>query len=201
MKIFENQKKKMHFSGLNRQTTVCDFLDAQAEYLAAEPLDCPVCSDNCCRRDWNLQLDIVFFNRLVRDQNQLTPRKIAEKFIRLNPLQRPVFKEFPCLFLQENGRCQIYKSRALTCRLYTCREESEEYSKLKNILILSLNIPLAVKYLSLKHDISIQKAATHFELAEPALLPIEATNYRIRISELIAAARGFLPPKSSNIFS
>ncbi|MFW5999288.1 MAG: YkgJ family cysteine cluster protein [Halanaerobiaceae bacterium] len=199
MKIYKNKQNKMDFSGLSKNTTVQDYLTAQTAYLDKHPLKCSTCRDNCCRRNWNLQLDIVFFNRLLEKSN-LSPAKTAKKYIKFNPLQRPVFRQFPCVFLDPDDRCSIYQRRALTCRIYTCHEESEKYITLKTILIQTLNITLAVKLKSLQNNISPEEAATSFELAKPELIPLTAKDYNLRISRLISAARGFLPPKSQNLF-
>ena len=193
MEIKKNKNGQMFISNITNTDTVSDYLDTLNTFLTSHPLKCSSCSDNCCQQNWNLQLDIVFFNRLVTNNPTSSAKTTAEKFIKLNPLKKPVFRMFPCKFLNENGRCSIYKRRAFTCRVYTCKNETKKYSQFKDTLIQALNVALAVKLTLIFKKTTLKKAGTIYNLKNSEDLPLNNQTYDINIFQLLKACEGYLP--------
>ncbi len=190
MDIYLNGEGKMDFTELNKQTTIKDYLDEIDNFLEKNPVSCFSCEENCCARDWNIELDIVFFNRylVLRDKFD----RIIDDLISINKLLRPVFKDSPCKFLNNNNLCSIYQKRPFICRAYNCYPETERYKILKDLILEGLNYCLLVKlqlqgkHLKLKGKIDKDLYQINNKL------PLSITDYQITIYELVKSIKNLL---------
>ena len=159
----------MDVKGITSNSTVKDYLEAQEEFLEKHPAPCFTCSDNCCERDWNIELDIVFFNRLVNENANGDNKdncffKMLDQYVTVNQVNGPVFKHTPCQFLNEDGLCSIYDRRTFICRGYTCHQEKERYKVLRGLIGHALNLTLLIKIKQEQNNKSLENITTQFEI-------------------------------------
>ena len=211
MELYFNEKGKVEVKDIDKNSQVTDFIKAIDNLLDENPLYCIDCNDNCCSRDWNIELDIVFFNRLYQGaikgikgksgrriddlkKNQSNKqKKWIDTLIDINALNRPVFNSSPCIFLKENGLCKIYAKRPLICRGYICYEESDNYKLVRDIILDSLNLILLIKLISFKENQSMEEIASNkFRVENIDLLPFHKSDYNISIYNLVKGLKSVL---------
>jgi Fe-S-cluster containining protein len=194
LQIYFNKNRKMDLKNFTSDSTVKDYLDALDKFLEENPAPCFTCSDNCCERDWNIELDIVFFNRLLnekaKDENEdFWFLKLLDQYVTINQVNGPVFKHTPCQFLNKEGLCKIYEKRTFICRGYTCHPETERYKVLRGLIGHALNLTLLIKIKQKQNQESLENVSTVFEIDNPEQLPLEATDYNINISNLVESVK------------
>ena len=212
---FEQEQRKngrrIEVRGFNSRTTVADFLEANSHFLGEHPLPCFDCSDNCCRRGWNIELDIVFVNRWCL-KNRLAVSEFYSRFISLNGFGSPVFKQEVCSFLDKEGKCQIYSLRPFICRAYTCFQEGPSYQVLRDIVVRSLGLLLLNKLwvAADSGNVSLQREQRPIRenllyLEEKLVLPreefLEQKDYSVKISLLFKIVEPFLDRRRKEVFN
>ena len=182
----------MALKRINKKTTVKNYLDEIDSFLKKHPNSCFTCQNNCCARDWNIELDIVFYNRLIK--NGLYNKKI-EDYILINKLNRPVFKDTPCQFLNFNNLCSIYPKRPFICRAYNCKQESDNYKIIRDFILEALNFSLFIKLQTAaeKREKTVRnRNECDLDINEKNL-PLNISDYKkINIYELIKSVENVL---------
>lgn len=188
MKLKFNKNQKVAIKNINQKDKVINFIEAVDTFLKDYPLSCFNCEDNCCSRGWNIELDIVFYNRLLQGEIE---RK--NDLIIINNLHRPVFNSTPCPYLNKAGLCNIYKKRPFICRGYICYQVTEDYKLLRDFILDSLNISLLIKLKAEKENKPAALIARNqFEIKKGDILPFNKNNYYIKIFKLIEGIRPVL---------
>ncbi|MFW6270880.1 MAG: YkgJ family cysteine cluster protein [Bacillota bacterium] len=195
MELYFNQNNEMDVKKINNEVQVIDFINAIRDFLKKNPLDCFNCKDNCCSRGWNIELDIVFYNRLIDEDIPYLENYRGEvnSIFEINSLNRPVFKDSTCFFLNKKGKCRIYEKRPFICRGYTCYQEAENYKILRDTILDSLNLTFYIKLLAEKENKTVSKIAFNkFEIKQYKLLPFKRKDYSIKILNLIEGIKPIL---------
>ncbi len=177
MDCFFNKKGELDIRGLTRKSTVEDFLQANRIFLRKNPLACLECEQNCCQQGWDIELDLVFVNKMAKESNK-NLKEIINELTKMNKLKRPVFKQNPCFFLQENGFCSCYSARPFICRTFTCYNEAENYIFIRNIILRILNLALINKINLLKKD-------SQDQIKNTVNIFLDVDNYNININLLL----------------
>lgn len=200
MKIYKNKEGKMDINKLKKDTTIKNYLNEIDNFLETNPVPCFSCKENCCKRDWNIELDIVFFNRFMISKDNLN--NVIDDIIYINELFRPVFKDNPCKFLYNYNMCSIYPKRPYICRAYNCYPETEKYKILKDLILEALNFCLLVKLQSEYQEYDIINKKLNLDMYKLNInkLPLSVTNYQIKICKLIKTFKNLLDDYRYNKF-
>lgn len=199
LELFFNQEGAIDIKKYSKTTRVKDFLDANREFLEENPLACFECTENCCRQGWDIELDIVFVNRLLENR-QLKIHQLFEEYIGLSKLKNPIFKDQTCKFLHKEGFCMIYDQRPFICRAYTCHLEGDKYRLLRGIILRFLNLTLLFKVISLKEDSSPLQVADRYSVSFPREIPLHKKNYKIVIHPQVNNFREFLSSSEQDLY-
>ncbi|MFW6007181.1 MAG: YkgJ family cysteine cluster protein [Halanaerobiales bacterium] len=196
MELFFNKDQEIDIKNINKNNKVIDFLSAITNFLEAHPLDCFNCNSNCCSRDWNIELDIIFYNRLLNQEIKYDKLKNLDNprsLLKINSINRPVFNDKPCYFLGENNLCQIYEKRPFICRGYICYNDSDNYKIFRDTILDSLNLILLIKLLSEKENKSLKRISVEkFDIKKIDKLPFHDLDYNIKIIDLIEGIKTVL---------
>lgn len=108
-----------------------DNLFHEAHYEVFEEIDCLKCA-NCCKTTSPIFRD-VDINRLSK-RLKTNPSQFIANYLHIDNEGDYVLNSSPCVFLQEDNKCEVYKDRPLACREYPHTNRK----KVKQILTLTL---------------------------------------------------------------
>ena len=200
MELFFNKNREIEVTGVEKGTTVEDFLEGNSAFLQKHPLSCFTCNDNCCRQGWDIVLDIVFANRYCQKKNN-SLKYFFQHFVSFNALESPVFKQEICSFLSSEGKCQIYGWRPFICRAYTCYPESISYLVLRDIIVRGMSLLLSKKIMSEVKTVEIPQhpGSSIINVSQNDLL--EMTAYNVEITQLAQEIDSFLSSREKEVFN
>jgi uncharacterized protein len=108
-----------------------DNLFHEAHYEVFEEIDCLKCA-NCCKTTSPIFRD-VDINRLSK-RLKTNPSQFIANYLHMDNEGDYVLNSSPCVFLQEDNKCEVYEDRPLACREYPHTNRK----KMKQILTLTL---------------------------------------------------------------
>ena len=108
-----------------------DNLFHEAHYEVFEEIDCLKCA-NCCKTTSPIFRD-VDINRLSK-RLKTNPSQFIANYLHMDNEGDYVLNSSPCVFLQEDNKCEVYEDRPLACREYPHTNRK----KVKQILSLTL---------------------------------------------------------------
>lgn len=108
-----------------------DNLFHEAHYAVFEEIDCLKCA-NCCKTTSPIFRD-VDINRLSK-RLKTNPSQFIANYLHMDNEGDYVLNSSPCVFLQEDNKCEVYEDRPLACREYPHTNRK----KVKQILTLTL---------------------------------------------------------------
>lgn len=108
-----------------------DNLFHEAHYAVFEEIDCLKCA-NCCKTTSPIFRD-VDINRLSK-RLKTNPSQFIANCLHMDNEGDYVLNSSPCVFLQEDNKCEVYEDRPLACREYPHTNRK----KVKQILTLTL---------------------------------------------------------------
>lgn len=108
-----------------------DNLFHEAHYEVFEEIDCLKCA-NCCKTTSPIFRD-VDINRLSK-RLKTNPSQFISNYLHMDNEGDYVLNSSPCVFLQEDNKCEVYEDRPLACREYPHTNRK----KMKQILTLTL---------------------------------------------------------------
>lgn len=108
-----------------------DNLFHEAHYEVFEEIDCLKCA-NCCKTTSPIFRD-VDINRLSK-RLKINPSQFIANYLHMDNEGDYVLNSSPCVFLQEDNKCEVYEDRPLACREYPHTNRK----KVKQILTLTL---------------------------------------------------------------
>jgi uncharacterized protein len=108
-----------------------DNLFHEAHYKVFEEIDCLKCA-NCCKTTSPIFRD-VDINRLSK-RLKTNPSQFIANYLHMDNEGDYVLNSSPCVFLQEDNKCEVYEDRPLACREYPHTNRK----KMKQILSLTL---------------------------------------------------------------
>ncbi len=108
-----------------------DNLFHEAHYEVFEEIDCLKCA-NCCKTTSPIFRD-VDINRLSK-RLKTNPSQFIANYLHMDNEGDYVLNSSPCVFLQEDNKCEVYEDRPLACREYPHTNRK----KMKQILSLTL---------------------------------------------------------------
>ena len=108
-----------------------DNLFHEAHYKVFEEIDCLKCA-NCCKTTSPIFRD-VDINRLSK-RLKTNPSQFIANYLHMDNEGDYVLNSSPCVFLQEDNKCEVYEDRPLACREYPHTNRK----KVKQILSLTL---------------------------------------------------------------
>lgn len=108
-----------------------DNLFHEAHYEVFEEIDCLKCA-NCCKTTSPIFRD-VDINRLSK-RLKTNPSQFIANYLHMDNEGDYVLNSSPCVFLQEDNKCEVYEDRPLACREYPHTNRK----KVKQILTLTL---------------------------------------------------------------
>jgi uncharacterized protein len=108
-----------------------DNLFHEAHYEVFEEIDCLKCA-NCCKTTSPIFRD-VDINRLSK-RLKTNPSQFIANYLHMDQEGDFVLNSSPCVFLQEDNKCEVYEDRPLACREYPHTNRK----KMKQILTLTL---------------------------------------------------------------
>ena len=108
-----------------------DNLFHEAHYKVFEEIDCLKCA-NCCKTTSPIFID-VDINRLSK-RLKTNPSQFIANYLHMDNEGDYVLNSSPCVFLQEDNKCEVYEDRPLACREYPHTNRK----KVKQILSLTL---------------------------------------------------------------
>ena len=91
-------------------------------------INCLECA-NCCKTTSPSFTD-KDIQRISKFQ-KIKPSIFVEKYLALDDDNDYVLKSFPCVFLNDNNECRIYKVRPKACRNYPHTDRVKQYQLLK----------------------------------------------------------------------
>lgn len=113
------------------QDRYVDNLFHEAHYAVFEEIDCLKCA-NCCKTTSPIFRD-VDINRLSK-RLKTNPSQFIANYLHMDNEGDYVLNSSPCVFLQEDNKCEVYEDRPLACREYPHTNRK----KVKQILTLTL---------------------------------------------------------------
>jgi len=147
LKILERAKKsstqnKKFFERLRKQNpTNLDQTCNSFHDEVFEVIDCLKCA-NCCSSTGPLLLN-KDIDRLAKVNGQ-RPGVFADKYLKIDEDGDYVFKQMPCVFLEENNYCKVYEDRPNACREFPHTQQRNILQKLKITYNNSLICPAVV---------------------------------------------------------
>lgn len=130
-------KKELVNATLNLNASLKSKLTKKADKVhnkVFQKIDCLDCA-NCCSSIPPI-VTRIDAKRISAHLN-LSIQKFSEKYLRVDEDGDTVFISSPCVFLEEDNRCQIYEVRPKACRAYPHTGDSEFT---QNIRLHSINI-------------------------------------------------------------
>ena len=83
------------------------YLYFQPEYVREFVCDGSKCGDNCCERNWNIDVDVGTYAQYERIKPESKSREIAARFSYNADKQKYFLKDRPCPFLTEKKLCRL----------------------------------------------------------------------------------------------
>lgn len=117
-----------------------------------EQINCLDCG-NCCTTTGPLLLN-KDIDRLAKSL-KLKPSVFATIYLKIDEEQDYVFKQIPCVFLDENNYCSVYANRPNACREFPHTQQRNILQKLKITYLNSTICPavaLVVEKLKVKYS-------------------------------------------------
>lgn len=199
IQFYFNELNELDYKSLDPNISVFDFMKIHDEFLKKYPLPCSSCTYNCCRMNWLISADNVFvklnsdeistfsYNNLDLIEDKLYMKKQLDKK--------------KCIFLDKNDKCCVYKTRSITCRLFTCYVEGKELTLLKDLLAHAFEEALTFEYILEKHknqnkDVAIE--VSNFCKANPSVF---AKDYKVPIKDILDWARLYVTNEEYSIYS
>ncbi|MEG2411263.1 MAG: YkgJ family cysteine cluster protein [Clostridium sp.] len=150
IELFLTEDKKIDFKCINNNETLESYLESIEKLIASNPINCSQCTESCCKKSWNIIVDVPFMQRVANNEKE----KIIELFnskLKCDMLDEDIEtarikfdKKLNCPFIDENNICTIYEQRPLTCKVFVCFGDSKKHSFFK-LMIRSFMTTLAVK--------------------------------------------------------
>lgn len=177
MILFINNNNELDYKR-ELSDSVQDLLDAIDNYIEDNSLPCTVCTDNCCKRKWDIQIDEVFVKNNAKNRDWF-----IEKYLTVTKRNDFVFnKKGTCKFLNGNNRCEVHSTRPLCCRMYTCYNESKRLELLKGLVCSAYYFAFSYNYIYLKNKDEIDKDVIEDWKLNPAFL---TGDYFVKIDPIL----------------
>ncbi len=108
-----------------------DYIMKEIHHEVFSNIDCLSCA-NCCKTTSPIitEKDIKRISKFLR----IKAVKFIEKYLKKDTDDHWMFKQTPCVFLNEDNYCQIYEVRPKACREYP------HLDRKKNIQLLNLHL-------------------------------------------------------------
>ena len=158
MKIYKNDNV-LKVKDIKSTDTVQDYLDALESYLKEEPLPCHECKDNCCKRNWSIAIDNVYFlnktNNNPYNKEKFFKRECFQIFKNESLVPHYSIKnptKSSCKDLNGLNRCTIYENRPLVCRTYTCVAKDNKLELMSNLITETAKYAFSYHYIYLKTE-------------------------------------------------
>lgn len=158
--------------------SICDTLQS---FLDENPLNCDSCRNSCCRL-FPIRPDNVFIKKTF-------PRTKIQNVLAFKDRQytMPFIEDSQGLLCEYNcsGKCSIYQTRPVICRLYTCLPVTEKWSSLLDIIAQSYKN--ALEYEIMEQTVkSIGNRGVMLDLPEERSNPaLYADDYAVQIGEIL----------------
>jgi Fe-S-cluster containining protein len=193
MKIYINREGEITCTPPDAQATVAELIGAVQEFCLVH-IDCSCCRDTCCT---GLAVfgDNVFIKQLLRMSREAVgdqyPASLILYTLHLDQGTRkwfvPQTAASGCRFLSRTGRCLIYQTRPLVCRLHTCGKIEANYVQLKRDLYYAYQAALQVEMTNLLAKTGIRQCRQDNSISSNPV--ISKDNYDSTIAEIITWVR------------
>ena len=112
----------------NTKPKVLDKIINSTHETVFKGINCLECA-NCCKTTSPLftDKDIQRISKFLK----IKPSIFVEKYLALDDDNDYVLKSLPCVFLNDNNECRIYKVRPKACRNYPHTDRVKQYQLLK----------------------------------------------------------------------
>ena len=112
----------------NNKPKVLDKIINSTHETVFKGINCLECA-NCCKTTSPLftDKDIQRISKFLK----IKPSIFVEKYLALDDDNDYVLKSLPCVFLNNNNECRIYKVRPKACRNYPHTDRVKQYQLLK----------------------------------------------------------------------
>ncbi|MEG6584239.1 YkgJ family cysteine cluster protein [Dendrosporobacter sp. 1207_IL3150] len=133
-----------------QHSTVADLINAMAEFCQ-DHIDCSACKNTCCS-GLTIYADNIFIEKLSLAASKTIMQKdlndLPLHILKLDSTMRWVLLPHTsgvCKFLSSRGKCLIYNSRPLVCRIHTCLKCTPNFTTLKDSLYFAYQEALKVE--------------------------------------------------------
>lgn len=139
MEVYLNKAGELACSVPGAKSTVADLAEAVIRFCR-QNIDCSCCRNTCCA-GLTVYADNVFLKNLTNTELLTLDERDSMEFIlralKLDDTRRWTLSkkaDGECIFLSRTGKCVIYESRPLVCRLHTCLKCEPGFQDMKNSL-------------------------------------------------------------------
>lgn len=114
--IAQRKKNKKTIAKLAQlPTKKLDALFHESHVRVFEDIDCLSCA-NCCKTTSPIFRD-VDIQRLSK-RLKITTGEFVDRYLKMDNENDYVLQSSPCIFLQEDNKCEVYDDRPLACKEY-----------------------------------------------------------------------------------
>lgn len=187
MEIYRNDQGEITCDRLDSDTSVSDLIQAVLRFCHAH-VDCTTCIETCCS-GLTVYPDHVFLKNLLSISHlTISDQDLADLPWRIMRFDKVTQKWFlpqngdgSCKFLSQKGRCLLYETRPLVCRLHVCGTVEPVFKKIKDDIYFAYQSALGLEMARLQNGRRLQ-AVEDAEIANPVSL---VDTYEVRVSDIL----------------
>ena len=195
MKLALNDSGQIDYDQLEEKDTLADLLEAIDVFIEDNPLPCRQCQNGCCRKPWAVEVDNVSV-RWLSNLAGISKDEFVDEMLEIKENKYLDFDQYVmkkqtslCPFVSDFNRCQVYESRPLICRLYTCAPKSPRYNQLREAAAATYLQALVFEQIIRNHNLGPAQLSNLTE--NPALF---SQNYQLSLQKILdyAADEGWI---------